>query len=191
MFSKCYRCQEILWGASVKDIKGNDYCLDCSKCSQCHLKLTGKYHVGLKGGFWCSDCVKNHRIKEVATAQQEIKKLAQEREELQKQLDELNNPASHCEICSKKIKGGDTYYATSQEPDKKTCPTCYQDQIDKRLAETKRKKKELERENEEVNDIMEQAEQANLAGKVFVLSERGKKLLGSKGVKIVEDGNNL
>ncbi|CAJ0866271.1 13983_t:CDS:10, partial [Entrophospora sp. SA101] len=189
--NKCYRCQEILWGASVKDIKGNDYCLDCSKCSQCHLKLTGKYHVGLKGGFWCSDCVKNHRIKEVATAQQEIKKLAQEREELQKQLDELNNPASHCEICSKKIKGGDTYYATSQEPDKKTCPTCYQDQIDKRLAETKRKKKELERENEEVNDIMEQAEQANLAGKVFVLSERGKKLLGSKGVKIVEDGNNL
>lgn len=119
MFNKCYRCQGILWGASVKDIKGNDYCLDCSKCSQCYLKLTGKYHVGLKGGFWCSDCVTTHRIKEVATAQQEIKNLEQEKEELQKQLDELNNPVSRCEICSKKIKGGDTYYATSQEPDKK------------------------------------------------------------------------
>lgn len=38
---------------------------------------------------------------------------------------------------------------------------------------------------------MEQAEQANSAGKIFLLSERGKKLLGSEGVKIVEDGNNL
>ena len=69
-------------------------------------------------------------IKEI---QQDLKKAQEANEKLISEFKELKEKLNSCSKCKNKILPGETYYEDEKSPNKKTCNSCHQIEVQQRL----------------------------------------------------------